>query len=189
MAAVATPTAAPGIPKIYIITAHSIQKKTSQCLQMLYPDPPKPSAESPADPNPAVKLPAVAFTAKSQAASKAITIAEIVKRRIREQGDNWYQYSALSSVMIEQVQQKEPSKNKQTKRQKQNDHNRNNQQEKEKRPHKGKECDDKEGEDEGEEEDPFTPMKEKPQPAKKKVPLLTIYISRSRLPELARLYG
>lgn len=53
----------------------------------------------------------------------------------------------------------------------------------------GQEEREKEEEEEEEEEGPFRSMEEKTQPVKKKVPLLTIYISKSPLPEFARLYG
>lgn len=151
------------IPTFSIISAHVINKKITQCLNILYPVPTTTSIS----PDPAL-LPSVALSAKSFVASKAITIAEIMKRRISEKGDQWYQYTVLSSTTEEKKQQ---PKNKDKKNG-------------EKR--KGKEA---LGEGEGDEEDPYQTMEEKLPSKKRKVPLLTIYISRSPLPELKRLYG
>lgn len=178
------PSTAGGIPRIFIITAHSIQKKTSQCLQLLYPDVSKPSTEST---SPATPLPVIALVAKSVAASKAITVVEIIKRRMVEQGDHWHQYSALSSVTVEMAQQEGPSKNKRGKRPREDEKTlgRNDTQDKGKRL---KEVKERVGQEKDEENDPFEPMEEKAQPIRKKVPLLTIYISKSPLLEFARLY-
>lgn len=168
------------IPQIPINTAHSIQRKTSQCLQLLYPDV---SVES------ATPLSVIALVAKSAAASKVITTIEIIKRRMVEQGDHWYQYSALSSVIIEMTQREDSIKNKQGQQSRgdRKRHMRDNTRDKGKKAEVRKE---EIGQGEGEEEeDPFESIGEKTQSVRKKVPSLTIYISKSPILELARLYG
>ncbi|CUS13446.1 unnamed protein product [Tuber aestivum] len=158
------------IPTISIISSHSISKKTTRCLATLFPSQP-PATSS---------VPAVAIVAKSAVASKAITIAEIVKRRISTQGEAWFQYTKLEGVMVEL---RAPRKSR--------------------REGKGKNGDQKGrrvgetrgegaqvgGEDDIDEDDPFEVLKEKTLQKKRKMPLLTIYISRSSIPELAKLYG
>jgi len=82
-----------------------------QCLEQLFPDPPAPvrrmrttagasaaSASSAKKPKPQI---IITLTAKSVSAPKAITICEILKRRIAEQGLYWYQYCALEEVFEE----------------------------------------------------------------------------------------
>jgi hypothetical protein len=88
-------------------------------------------------------------------AGKAITIAEIVKRRMEERQEKWFQYTALSTEEIVK-KQKKPSDG------------------------AGKEAD---------EEDPFVPLSEKKSRAKRKVTIISIYISRSPLPSYKELYG
>lgn len=176
----ALPATAGDIPRISIITAHSIKNKTSQCLWLLYPDASKPSAAS------TTPLSAVALVAKSVAASKAITIIEIIKRRMAEQGDHCYQYSALSSVTVDMAQLAGSggSKRGQQSRRDQKSHSRSNRRDQRKKLEEGKE-----GFGQEEEEDPFESMEEKAQPIRKRMPLLTIYISKSPIIEFARLYG
>lgn len=66
----------------------------------------------------------------------------------------------------------------------QKSHSRNNKGDKKKKLEEGRERFGQE-----EEEDPFESMEEKAQPIRKKMPLLTIYISKSPIVEFARLYG
>jgi len=122
----------------------------------------------------------VALVAKSTVASKAITIAEIVKRRISTQGEAWFQYTKLEGIMVEL---KAPKKSKKEGKGKNKDQ-KGSQTEKigEKGARTGQEED-------IDEEDPFGVLKEKTPQKKRKMPLLTIYISRSPIPELAKLYG
>ncbi|KAH0613290.1 uncharacterized protein H6S33_009670 [Morchella sextelata] len=187
------PTAIPPAPvreaqNVNIVSTSAIVRKVDQCLSKLYPeqreDPnPNPNYPEPASTPATVTasstttattataitsdFPAVSITSKAATASKAITVAEIVKRCIGEKGGQWYQYTALSSVTNDlpgsQKQEKQPQK----KKRKTGD-------------------EDKAGEDE---EDPYALLVEKTPPKKRKVPLLTIYISRSPIPELQKLHG
>lgn len=127
----------------------------------------------------------VALVAKSVAASKAITIIEIIKRRMAEQGDHCYQYSALSSVTgdIQHPAGSCQNAQGQKSRRDQKRHSRNNTKDRRTQEERRERC----GQDE--DEDVFESMEEKTQPIRKKVPLLTIYISKSPLLELARVYG
>jgi len=158
------------IPTVSIISSHSISKKTTRCLATLFPPQP-PTAPS---------VLAVALVAKSIVASKAITIAEIVKRRINTQGEAWFQYTKLEGIIVEL---KAPKKSRKEGKGK-NKNQKGSQVEKtgEKGTRTGQEED-------IDEEDPFEVLKEKTPQKKRKMPLLTIYISRSPIPELAKLYG
>jgi len=158
------------IPTLSIISSHSISKKTTRCLATLFPPQPPttPSAL------------AVALVAKSTVASKAITIAEIVKRRINTQGEAWFQYTKLEGIMVEL---KAPGKSKKEGKGKNKD-------QKGSQVEKTEENGTRTGQGEDiDEEDPFEVLKEKAPQKKRKMPLLTIYISRSPIPELAKLYG
>ncbi|KAG0634547.1 hypothetical protein HOY80DRAFT_894776 [Tuber brumale] len=159
------------VPTISIISSHSISKKTTRCLATLFP------IQPPTTPS----VLAVAIVAKSTVASKAITIAEIVKRRISTQGEAWFQYTKLEGTMVEL---KAPKKSKKEGKGKNKDQ-KDSQAEKtgEKGTQMGEEREDTD------EEDPFEALKEKAPQKKRMMPLLTIYISRSPIPELARLYG
>jgi hypothetical protein len=116
----------------------------------------------------------VALVAKSPVASKAITISEIVKRRIGEQGGGWFQYTKLVGVMVDVKRN--------VKRNRRGGKAKNRQR---KRVDDGGEGG---GEEEGE-EDPFRALEEKVPVKQERIPLSTIYISRCPIPELARLYG
>ncbi|KAG0136546.1 hypothetical protein HOY82DRAFT_576531 [Tuber indicum] len=158
------------IPTLSIISSHSISKKTTRCLATLFP------IQPPTTPS----VLAVAIVAKSTVSSKAITIAEIVKRRISTQGEAWFQYTKLEGTMVEL---KAPKKRKKEGKGKNKDQRGS---QVEKAGEKGAQIGGGEGTDE---EDPFEPLKEKTPQKKRKMPLLTIYISRSPIPELAKLYG
>ncbi|KAF8453509.1 hypothetical protein BGX38DRAFT_1177359 [Terfezia claveryi] len=91
-----------------IISSTSIAKKVTQCLEELFPEPPPPSrgrtrTTSTSGPAPKKIKPQIiiTLTAKSVSAPKAITICEILKRRIAERGLYWYQYCALEEVLEE----------------------------------------------------------------------------------------
>lgn len=159
------------IPTVSIISSHSISKKTTRCLATLFPPQP------PTTPS----VLAVALVAKSIVASKAITIAEIVKRRINTQGEAWFQYTKLEGIMVEL---KAPKKSKKEGKGKNKDQKGS---QVEKTGEKGTRT--KQEEEDIDEEDPFEVLKEKTPQKKRKMPLLTIYISRSPIPELAKLYG
>ncbi|KAF8421949.1 hypothetical protein EV426DRAFT_178697 [Tirmania nivea] len=91
-----------------IISSTSIAKKVTQCLEELFPEPPPPSrgrsrttgASGPAPKKIKPQI-IITLTAKSVSAPKAITICEILKRRIAERGLYWYQYCALEEVLEE----------------------------------------------------------------------------------------
>ncbi|TGZ79874.1 hypothetical protein EX30DRAFT_292905, partial [Ascodesmis nigricans] len=69
-------------PVLNIISSHKLSAKTTRCLAILYPSEPSGS-------------PAVGIRAKGPAAAKAITLVELVKQRIEEKGDQWWQYNVL----------------------------------------------------------------------------------------------
>lgn len=103
-------------------------------------------------------------------------------------------------MTVEITQREDPNKTKQGQqsRRDQKRHIRGNTRDKRKKVGEGKEGigqeqgeeeEEEEDKEEEEEEDPFRSIEEKTQPVKKKVPLLTIYISKSPLLEFARLYG
>lgn len=137
----------PPPPVLNIISTHKLSAKTTRCLSALYP-----STATGLPP------PAIGIQAKGPVAAKAITLVEIVKRRIEEKGDTWYQYNVLESVEPRQKQVARAVRI----------------------------IDDDEAVDE--QEDPFTPYEEsaKKQPP---VPVLTVYLSLERLPELAGKWG
>lgn len=106
------PTVAKPAPKTHehnIISSTSIAKKVTQCLDELFPEPPAPIrgrsritvAASAAVVKKTKPQIIVSLTAKSVSAPKAITICEILKRRISERGLYWYQYCALEEVLEE----------------------------------------------------------------------------------------
>ncbi|PWW78714.1 hypothetical protein C7212DRAFT_165746 [Tuber magnatum] len=158
------------IPTISIISSHSISKKTTRCLATLFPVRP-PTASS---------VLAVAIVAKSAVASKAITIAEIVKRRISAQGEAWFQYTKLEGVVVELKAPRNSEKEGKGK---------NKDQKGSRVGRIGEKGIRMEEEEDMDGDDPFEVLKEKTPQKKRKVPLLTIYISRSPIPELAKLYS
>jgi len=74
---------------VNIISSHKIGAKTTRCLSILFP--------SGTAAIPATTTNAVCIRAKAPVAGKAITIAEIVKRRIGERQEKWFQYTVLST--------------------------------------------------------------------------------------------
>ncbi|KAF8474860.1 hypothetical protein BDZ91DRAFT_711894 [Kalaharituber pfeilii] len=95
-----------------IVSSTSIAKKVSQCLEQLFPELSQPpqrrnrtssNAQGVTVSDSAAKKGQIiiTLTAKSVSAPKAITICEILKRRIAQQGMYWYQYCALEEVMEE----------------------------------------------------------------------------------------
>jgi hypothetical protein len=138
------------IPTLNIISSHHISAKTTRLLSLL-------SSSSDG---------IVAVRAKSQVISKAISIVEISKRQLDSE---WFQYTALSSV-VEDAKPSQKQKHREAKKQMVRD------------MMKGEEDED---EDE-DEENPFVPMVEK---RTRTVPVITIYLSRNRLPAYKALYG
>ncbi|KAI5840691.1 hypothetical protein DFP73DRAFT_557502 [Morchella snyderi] len=171
------------VQNVNIVSTSAIVRKVDQCLSKLYPEQhdPEPSSTLATITTSSTTtattttntttitsdFPAVSITSKAATASKAITVAEIVKRCIGGKGGQWYQYTALSSVTNDLPGSQEQEKQPQKKKRKAGD-------------------EDKAGENE---EDPYALLVEKSPPKKRKVPLLTIYISRSPIPELQRLHG
>ncbi|TGZ82051.1 hypothetical protein EX30DRAFT_292938, partial [Ascodesmis nigricans] len=139
------------LPVLNIISSHKLSAKTTRCLETLYPSNNRDTAR------------AVGIRAKGPVAAKAITLVEIIKRRIAEKGDTWWQYNVLSTSEARPKQAVKVAT---------------------------LSGDSNEGEDGGEEadEDPFTPYVEKPK-KQPEVPLLTIYISLARIPEFAEKCG
>jgi hypothetical protein len=140
-----TPT---DITTLNIISSHKISAKTTRCLSILTSE-----GES-------RKI--VALSAKSSVASKAITIAEITRRELQKNGNDWYQYIQLESI-VEEKKEKPGKQRKETATE--------------------EKVEDVEDE---EEEDPFQPVEDKKVRA---TPVMTIYISREALPTYAKKFG
>ncbi|KAA8908853.1 hypothetical protein FN846DRAFT_889324 [Sphaerosporella brunnea] len=103
----------------------------------------------------------ISVSANAQVITKAISIIEISKRLLSERGLAWYQYTSLSSAEEEVAAAVKPRGNKTNKR-------------------KAAEL------EKDEDEDLFVPLKEKKM---RKVPVVTIYLARKRLPEFKALFG
>ena len=85
-------------PRTFAVnSSHSISGRVTRCLVILYP----------VGKN---RLPAIALVAKSPDACKAITITEILKRRIGQQGERWFQYTKLEGVMVNAKSPQKPNK-------------------------------------------------------------------------------
>jgi len=150
------------IVTLNIISSHKISSKTKRCISLLYTT--DITAGSPQ---------VIGLRAKSAVASKAITIAEIVKRQIGAQGDKWYQYTQLSSVL----DGANPAQAKHRKRRRKYENNAENLESGEG------------GNDDDDDDDPFVKMEEGRPKKVIAIPVLTIYISRTQLPTFAKLYG
>ena len=187
-----TPTPDPrDIQTLNILSGHKIGAKTSRCLSLLSP-PDASTANDKDKDNGKGTVGVMALRARAPVVSKAITIAEIVKRRMGAQGHAVFQYTRLEGVL--EKKQQRPSHGK------------------DERPDKKKravaegptatrmdvdgvadavEEGEKEEQEEEEEEDPFEPMPNdgRPDSTVRATPVVTIFLSRSRLPSYARLYG
>ena len=176
------------IPTLNIIASHRIASKVTRCLSLLYPAPAK-DITTDVPPKQHTAAPIIGLRTKSAVASKAITIAEIAKRRILEQGGHWYQYNQLSTA-VEAVRPKQPKpKGKKTGEITRDD--------KDKGEQGGNDDDDDDDDDDDKddkddkdgEEDPFEVMPEKEPKRLRTITYLTIYISRARIPAFEKLYG
>ncbi|KAI5778245.1 hypothetical protein EDC01DRAFT_622948 [Geopyxis carbonaria] len=138
------------IPTINIISSHKISAKVTRCLHALYPS--------------SASVSVIALRCQSAVASKAITIAEIVKRRMVEHGDCWFQYTKLHSEVTE-VKVATTTSTTST-------------------------ATAVEPADEDEDEDdPYIVRPDKVESKKRTIPIITIYISRVRIRSLASQYG
>jgi hypothetical protein len=155
---------------INIISSSHVQQKVNQALGILsvYP------AISPA--NPAV----VMLQSKGPVAAKLITIAEITKREIGQNGGKWFQYNKVDSVMEE--------KKVNSKREKGEKVNAESPKDSAAMEVDGEE--DPESEDEAFEtmKTPFERAIEG-RPKIRSVPVMTLYLSRVRVDNLRNLYG
>ncbi|KAF8533251.1 hypothetical protein BDD12DRAFT_503926 [Trichophaea hybrida] len=152
------------IVTLNIISSHKISSKTSHCISLLY------NADAP--------IHVVGLHAKSSVAAKAITIAEIVKRHICEQGDKWYQYTQLSHFFEEPISSKRMRS-----RKRRREYPRAKQDDNWPPLESGEE---KDGNDE--ESDPFEKLEDDDLKNTRATPVLTIYISRTRLLTFAKFY-
>lgn len=196
-----TPTPDPrDIQTLNILSGHKISAKTSRCLSLL--SPPDASTANDKDKEKGKDngkgtewmMGVMALRARAPVVSKAITIAEIVKRRMGAQGHAVFQYTRLEGVL--EKKQQRPS------------HGKDGRPDKKKRAvaegptatqmdvegEQGREREEQEQEqeeEEEEEEDPFEPMPNDGRPGStvRATPVVTIFLSRSRLPSYARLYG
>lgn len=144
---------------VNIISSHKIGAKTTRCLSILFPESTATTTAA-ATPTPTAAN-TVCIRAKAAVAGKAISIAEIVKRRMEERQETWYQYTALSTGETPEKQKK-------------------------KKPLGGAGAGVEGGDDE---EDPFVPLPEKETARKVKTAVISIYISRAPLPGYRKLYG
>jgi hypothetical protein len=170
------------IPTLNIIASHRIASKVTRCLSLLYPAPTKDTTTD-APPKQHTAAPIVGLRTKSAIASKAITIAEITKRRISEQGGRWYQYNQISTA-VEAVRPKQSKpKGRETGETTRDDKD------------KGElgggdhDHDDDDDNNNNDEEDPFEVIPEKEPKRLRTITYLTIYISRARIPAFEKLYG
>lgn len=122
----------------------------------------------------------VALQAKSALASKAISVAEIVKRKIKDEGEKWYQYTKLSSSTVDVVVNRPSGLSKKKKMV--------NEGVRETGDTRGRNT--KDSVDAGEDEDdPFEELPDTKLTKKNTVTMITIYLSTTPVPELKRLYG
>lgn len=75
-----------------VSSAHQISNRTSAVISRLSP------SEQPSD---GQKTVVVTLTAKAKAAGKLISIVEIAKRELKNEGVKCFQYTALSSALID----------------------------------------------------------------------------------------
>ena len=154
------------VEEMNIITSSSIQKKASRAIDVII--------DRGAQKSPAV----VELHAKGPATAKMITVVEIAKRQIGLGEGKWFQYNKVQQVMAEREKK-----------------------ERKERAHKerGKEKDKGEVEEDDEEEDEedgaFETMKtpferaNEARPKVRAVPIMTIYLSRTRIEVLRKAYG
>lgn len=199
-----TPTPDPrDIQTLNILSGHKIGAKTSRCLSLLSPPDAGTANDNGKDnskDNGKGKgtdrtLGVMALCARAPVASKAITIAEIVKRRMGAQGLAVFQYTRVESMLKKKRPRPSHGKGGRSNKKKgvavevptatQMDVDGGGEQ--------GKEKEEQDDEDEEEEEeDPFEPMPdgdERPSSTVRATPVVTIFLSRSQLPSYARLYG
>lgn len=77
---------------VNVISSSSIKSKVDQLLALLVANPPEHT-------KPAI----VVLTAKPKVAGKLITVVEIAKRQLAESGLSYFQYTGLTSQMVENV--------------------------------------------------------------------------------------
>ncbi len=77
---------------VNVISSSSIKSKVDQLLAILV-----------ANPSEHTKPAIVVFTAKPKVASKLITVVEIAKRQLAQSGQSYFQYTGLTSQMVEIV--------------------------------------------------------------------------------------
>lgn len=165
---------------IQIFSASSINAKVTRCLEALgfEKDGQLVSTARNAEISTDGKPQVVAIEARAPVSGKAVSIAEIVKRRIEEHGSTWFQYTALSSVFVEKKERKRkrghgPEDGQGRKKSKTDEDVSDEDNDKEET-----------GGTEAEEDDPYRPL-----PTKEEVPVITIYLSRSEIKELAEELG
>ncbi|KAH8821034.1 hypothetical protein F5884DRAFT_766343 [Xylogone sp. PMI_703] len=81
-----------------ILTSSKINKKTTACLTHLSKFSLTTTTTTPATPS--EKPPVIMLYANAVAAAKLISIAEIVKRSIREEGGKWFQYNKIEQRRV-----------------------------------------------------------------------------------------
>lgn len=154
------------IEEMSIITASSIQKKVTRAVDAIMGRTPEKNA-------------VVELRAKGPATSKMITVVEIAKRQIGQKGEKWFQYNKVEQVLAER---KEGGKNAEKK-------------EMGTKTKKDENPTEQDGEDEQSGEEDFETMKTPFERAHegtvkvRAVPVMTIYLTHTRIEELRKAYG
>ena len=156
-----------GVEEMSIITSSSIQKKVTRAVDAITGRAPEKNAV------------VVELRAKGPATSKMITVVEIAKRQIGQKGGKWFQYNKVEQVLAER---KEEGKNAEGIA-------------KGKQARKGGNRTEQDDEDERSGEEDFETMKTPFERAHegtakvRAVPIMTIYLTHSRIEELRKAYG
>jgi hypothetical protein len=152
-----------------IITSSSIQRKVTHAVE---------TAMGSTLPKSAV----VKLHAKGPAASKMITVVEIAERQIEQKGGKWFQYNKVEQVLAERPDKKDVK-------------NKGNGKGKEKEGEGDPAELDGEEEEDAEEREAFETMKTPFERANegtakvRAVPVMTIYLTCTRIEELRKAYG
>ena len=155
---------------INVISSSHVQQKVTQALGILSVYPVIPPAK------PAV----VMLYSKAPVAAKLITIAEITKREIGQNGGKWFQYNKLDSVVEEKEVNSKGEKGEKVNAESPKD------------PSVMEADEEEEPESEGEAfETMKTPFERaiEGRPKIRSVPVMTLYLSRVRVDSLRKLYG
>ncbi|KAL7270212.1 hypothetical protein RUND412_007087 [Rhizina undulata] len=175
------------ITTLYIVSSSQISKKVDRVLKALYEGGP---------------TAVVALQATAKVAVKAISIAEIVKRRIAEGGRRWFHYCRLSGIEDSEEEAGEGS-GEEEKDLFKTPEEYTGPGKRKREPTKHKSLKKRILEEEEEEEDPYEALQENDlrtvkgrreatkwkRPARRLAPVMTIYVSLFRIHTFAKRYG